>query len=64
LKEHIFENSGNYLFEIRLDSPKGQVIAKINAGDTLTDVKIVKGIHTIFLVFQQDMVLNNFRFLE
>lgn len=56
-------NTTDGLFEIRLGSPSGELIGRIDKGETLTKIKNVKGIHNIFIVFQQDVLLDNFRFL-
>ena len=52
------------LFEIRLGSPNGELIGTVKNSDKQTDIKKVKGIHNLFLVFQQEIRLNDFRFIE
>ncbi len=41
---------------IRLDSPKGQIIGQLTQGQTVAKVKSVKGIHTVYLVFENNQV--------
>lgn len=57
-------NSGQLLFEIRLDSPIGELIGTIKKGDHHAIVKKVNGMHNLFLVFQNEMMLDSFRFTE
>jgi hypothetical protein len=55
---------GKVLFEIRLDSPEGELIGTIRGGETQIRVKPATGVHNCFLVFQRDVMLDSFRFLN
>ena len=56
--------TGEVLFEIRLDSPEGDLIGSIRGGETKARVKTVTGVHTLFLIFQRNLMLDSFRFLN
>ena len=56
--------TGEVLFEIRLDSPEGEIIGSIRCGETEARVKSVTGVHTLFLIFRRNIMLDNFRFLN
>jgi hypothetical protein len=55
-------SDGACLFEIRLDSPEGDLIGRMNKGDTETEIKSIRGLHDLFLVFRNNIALNSFRF--
>lgn len=63
-EEFKMSNSHERLFEIRLDAPNGKLIGVVNKGDRQVNIKRIKGIHNLFLVFKQEIILNNFRFVE
>ena len=44
------------LLELRLNSPEGKVIAKLEAGQTTCALASVTGVHNVFLVFPTDAV--------
>ncbi len=44
------------LLELRLDSPEGKVIGKLEAGQTTCALAGVSGVHNIFLVFPDNVV--------
>ena len=50
------------LFELRIDSPSGELIGKVNAGDKIVSIKKVKGIHNLYLIFRQPVALDSFCF--
>lgn len=51
------------LFELRIDSPDGTLIGQVNKGDEIVPVKMVTGVHNLYVVFHQDVFLDAFRFL-
>jgi hypothetical protein len=64
ITEQTNTNQDECLFEIRLDAPNGKLIGKINKDDNQATIQKVKGIHNLFLVFKNEIALNNFRFIE
>lgn len=55
--------TGN-LFELRIDSPDGELIGKVDAGDKMVPIKKVEGIHNLYLIFRQPVALDSFRFID
>ena len=47
-----------------IGAPNGKLIGKINKDDNQATIQKVKGIHNLFLVFKNEIALNNFRFIE
>ena len=52
------------LFELRLDSLGGEVIGVMNGNNKVIPVKPVKGVHNLYLIFQQPVALDSFRFID
>lgn len=52
------------LFELRIDSPSGELIGTVSSTDTVIPVKQVTGIHDLYLVFSQSIGLDSFKFVE
>lgn len=55
--------TGN-LFELRIDSPDGELIGKVDAGHKMVPIKKVEGIHNLYLIFRQPVALDSFRFID
>ena len=52
------------LFELRIDSPSGELIGTVSSTDSVIPVKQVTGIHDLYLVFSQSIGLDSFKFVE
>ena len=48
--------SGNTIVELRLDAPIGKLIGRVPVGQTTCPVEKIAGVHSLFLVFPNDMM--------
>jgi hypothetical protein len=64
LNEAESDKTQKCLFEIRLDSPLGELIGTVNRGDNQVTITKVNGIHNLFLVFRNEVMLDSFRFIQ
>lgn len=58
----ICENMNKKLIEIRVDSLSGKLIGEFYSSDNSINIKSIKGVHNLYLVFSNPIELDSFRF--